>query len=294
MITNGKINILEDIIVDYNLPKHQKNNEITINDGISLSSFINTTPSSYDSTLDHLDYLNEIRPSLYLKFKRWIYKKLYLRNKEIGNKKILTPEDLKLFFSSVKENVCEIDQINIDEVLAKYELTLKNAEYNNQIALVERIKDFAEILKYELLLSTTKFNKFIKEESIVKFYNKVSVHQKYKTNLCLTYIKNFVKIIPEEITSLKKEADELKIFDNYLILHYDYSGKAVNETKAEKEKRKDPILFGVIKNSTNLYYIGDWVDDYCDLTLDVIIKKIGEKSVEEIDSISLMNKIDKI
>ena len=34
----------------------------------------------------------------------------------------------------------------------------------------------------------------------------------------------------------KRKADELKIFDNYVVLHYDPEKKAVKQTKKEEEK----------------------------------------------------------
>ena len=190
-------------------------------------------------------------------------------------------------------NVSELDKSNIDEVLLKYNTVLKNAESNNQIAFIEKVKDYANILKYELLLCTSKFNKYLTEEDVVKFYNIASKHEKYKTALCLTYTKNFVKIIPDDVTKLRLEADELKVFDNYVIMHYDYSGKSVEETKEEKEKKKDPILFGVINGSNKLYYIGDWIDQYCDLTMEVIIKTLGKES-DILDVNKLKSDIDKI
>jgi hypothetical protein len=60
-------------------------------------------------------------------------------------------------------------------------------------------------------------------------------------------------------------------------------------TKAEVEKAKDPILFGVLKGTRNLYFIGDWIDEYCDLTLDKFLstlemeeaRKLSEESMKE-------------
>ena len=200
---------------------------------------------------------------------------------------------IKDFFESVKANVGKLDKKKIEDVLGKFDATLENAKYNNQTALVETLNDYAKTLKYELILSVSKFDKYLTEEDIVNFHAKASVHEKYKTGLCLTYVKNFVKVIPLEITELKRKADELKVFDNYVILHYDPSGKAVKDTKKEKEKKKDPILFGVIKGSKRLYYVGDWIDDYCDLTLDVIIKKIGKKA-SVLNSKTMRADIDKV
>jgi hypothetical protein len=83
------------------------------------------------------------------------------------------------------------------------------------------------------------------------------------------------------------------VFDNYVILHYDYSGEAVEETKEEKAKKKDPIMFGLIQGSKNLYYIGDWIDDYCDLTLDVIIKKLGKRTVKKLTVKTINENLEK-
>ena len=52
------------------------------------------------------------------------------------------------------------------------------------------------------------------------------------------------------------------------------------ETAREEAKRKDPIIFGVIAGSEKLYYVADWVDEYCDLTLEAFIDAIGIKKDE--------------
>jgi hypothetical protein len=284
MIENGKILILEDIQVDETLPKHIKviENEEQ-NEGISFSSengFIRNISNNErtDISLEYLEYQYNTTHSPYVKFKIWLYKKMYGRVFEIKrekNKKKISILELKMFFDNLKSNVSELNISNINEIISKYDSVLSKAKSNKQIALIERLEDYIEILKSELILTTSEFNKFLDERDVILFYEKASKHEKYKTNLGLTYIQNFVKLIPNEITELKMKAEELKVFDNYVILHYDYDGKSVDDTKAEKERKKDPILFGVIKNSKRLYYIGDWIDNYCDLTLDVLIKTIG-------------------
>lgn len=299
MVSQNKITLLEDIMVDYNLPKYIKEKEITeteneVNNGIFREGTRISAPASAwgafnfsdpdtekKRVLQSLEFESNFKGSLKSKLRVWFYKNFIMgRSKPLD----ITFVDLEAFFESIKTSVKNIDKKSIDEILEKYIVTLDNAQDNHQTALVERIMGFVEILRTELILSESKFNKYLTEQDVVKFYNLASVHGKYKTNLCLTYIKNFVKIIPEDVTALKKEADALKIFDNYVVLHYDYSGDAVAETKEEEEKRKDPVLFGVIKGSKNLYYIGDWVDDYCDLTLDVIIKKLGKKNPHKLNA----------
>lgn len=307
MIKNGKITIFENgVTIDRKLPKYkveESNNFRNRLDGTSDVSFGSPSEGVISGNWNRNDqdtYMCELlesksftQPSIVNKLKVWVFKKLYMSKSHVNSMRRVSPETIMAFFDSIKKTVNDLDKKHIDDVLKKYSITLENAENNNQIALAERIKDFAIILKFELLLSTTKFNKYLTEEQISKFYDMTSVHERYKTNLHLTYIKNFLKVIPENVTELKKEADTLKVFDNYVILHYDYNGKSIGETKAEEAKRKDPILFGVIQNSRKLYYIGDWVDEYCDLTLDVIIKRIGDKS-KTINTSTLKKSIEQI
>ena len=77
------------------------------------------------------------------------------------------------------------------------------------------------------------------------------------------------------------------VFDNYVVVHYsDLIRKAAAvedetseaEEKKAREKRRDPILFGLIKNSRKLYYITDWKTDVDDLgyVLGFIIRDLDE------------------
>jgi len=88
-------------------------------------------------------------------------------------------------------------------------------------------------------------------------------------------MKNFCRAIPDDVSAKKKEADTLRIFDNYVVLHYDPKGKSFAETEKEVEYRKDPILFGVIEGVRKLYFVGEWKDAECDLTMSEIESILG-------------------
>ena len=130
---------------------------------------------------------------------------------------------------------------------------------------------------------------YVSNEQVCDFYEAVDEDK----NLKLTWIEHFVKVIPTEIVELKAEIDMRGVFDNYVILHYDPDGNATSLTKEEIEVKKDPILFGVIENSKRLYYIGDWKDDYCDLTLEDMFEQLGEKTLE-INNKNLKTYINKV
>ena len=87
----------------------------------------------------------------------------------------------------------------------------------------------------------------------------------------ITEFNNFDRPIPKEVISKVKVASP--IFDQLYIVFTDYTGKF--ERKVERSDRaQDPILLGAFKSKDSkvwnhrFYYIADWVDEYCDLTLD--------------------------
>ena len=66
------------------------------------------------------------------------------------------------------------------------------------------------------------------------------------------------------------------------MLHYDPQAKAFSETEEEKARKRDPILFGLMKDRRVLYFVGDWVDDVCGLTLDQVAEIIGKRAIQSL------------
>lgn len=157
-----------------------------------------------------------------------------------------------------------------------------------QQALVDSLTQEMFTAKYESILHAEGFDCKISEEQVVEFVKRA------ESGIRLDYIENFARPIPEDVIKIKLKADDLLVFDNYCVMYYDKESKGYKQTEAEKEaerrKRTDPILFGLISGSKNLYYVADWIDEYCDLTLEEFLKVSGleRKAVEIPDDIKLM------
>lgn len=153
------------------------------------------------------------------------------------------------------------------------------AERSGQYALKEKLFRNMVICKYESILFSKGLYKAISEENIMKFAKGCP------KNLCLDYISDYTRIIPFDIIRKKTDIDKYEIFDNYVILHYDFDNNGTDlpsdKKKEEVEKRKDPILFGVIAGSNKLYFIGDWIDEYCDLRFDDVVKQCTDDFLSE-------------
>lgn len=175
--------------------------------------------------------------------------------------------DVLKFFSEVKGLTKTNKDLYVDR-LAGYIVALKNCDITGQVALKEQLLRDMVVNKYESVLYANNLYYVVTEDQIVKFVKKT------EKGVRLTYIKNFMRALPREVMDKIKEVNTFNIFDNYAILHYDPDYSAYSETIKETKKRRDPILFGLIRGSNKLYYITDWVDEYCDLTLDQFVETL--------------------
>lgn len=172
--------------------------------------------------------------------------------------------DAVKFFSLVKATTKESAFTYRDRV-SNYLKALHNSVDMGQTALQEELLKGLITNKYESLLYAEGYYYVIDEPTIVDFIKKC------EKGLSLDYIKNFTRPIPQEVVSKISKLNELEIFDNYVVLHYDPDKTAYKETEYERAKRKDPIIFGLIAGSKKLYYVTDWIDEYCDLTLEKFV-----------------------
>lgn len=95
-------------------------------------------------------------------------------------------------------------------------------------------------------------------------------------------LSRYEREIPDEIVKVIENTKSL--FDQMYVVYTDYTGKKERQEKATKAK--DPILFGVFCNTSErvcidrFYYLGDWVDEYCDLTLEKMISYLNDKGID--------------
>lgn len=180
------------------------------------------------------------------------------------------------FFKSVKNSQEEITLV--EGRLENYKAALEYLTKTGQIAVREVMEHDLEICRAETQSYAMGLTKVITEEQLVEFA------KKSPRALKLDWIANFTRQIPSTVIDVKVKADEKEVFDNYVILHYDPMHNGSMETLAEKkereDKKKDPILFGVVAGSYKLYFIGDWIDEYCDLRFDKLVEILGKEAIE--------------
>jgi hypothetical protein len=311
MIRNDSLIIFQNFETDMNLPKWRVKNsrvddDATENGGfnINMDSIINIPRPAgalIDSNSlyrDECEFYDWASMSWWQRFIHSITKTLFFRKPKFKPQKSDRPalKDIKRVFEEVVDNASSINSIsseNHDDAsivgimlleLAAYGKLLEQAKENGQTALFESLQDNSIVFLYEAVLAACGFNKIITEKMLIEFLTmqpdkKPTDGQpepkRYYSGFRLDWMKNFTRVLPVDVAAKKKIADELKIFDNYVVFHYDPEGAANAMTKAEIEAaKKDPILFGVIKNSNKLYFVADWIDEFCDLTMKEVVEKL--------------------
>lgn len=197
----------------------------------------------------------------------------------IVQKKGIHPE---LYFKYIKKKFGMLERMKLDSRLKKLTKAFDTAVDNGQESLGAKL--MMEICREsrESAIYAKGFKLFIERDDIQKFKHKIR-----GGHISDTRFKDYTRVIPKNV--LKSKAKTEGIFDDYIIYHYwDSETEAKVEKKEkmtpdEKARMKDPILFGIIKETNRLYFIDEWTDELCDLSFEEIVDHLGKNE----DDISL-------
>ena len=191
--------------------------------------------------------------------------------------KILNPYE---YFQSVKDRIQEMN----DEKLSKvYANAIHLADLYNQTGqkkgLRKLIFHIESIMKEKKVIDAG-ITKFVYRDDIEEYIDKVANKQ-----VVILDIASYERVIPEEVANGGGGGGGGG--GEFYIVCTDYNGKLSKQVQKER-REKDPILFGAFldrdKQAINerFYYIGDWVDEYCDLTLDKMVAEMQEANGKDI------------
>lgn len=162
---------------------------------------------------------------------------------------------------------------NCLELLNKYKITGQKKGMRKLLFHLECIEKEREIVKKGI-------NTFIYRDDIEEYIDNIA-----KDVVKIIELENYEREIPDDIVALIGEVKDK--FDQLYVVFTDYTGKVEKEVEAAR-REKDPILFGTFQDRSNrtvidrFYYLGDWEDEYCDLTLDKMVnetEKTGKRDI---------------
>lgn len=189
----------------------------------------------------------------------------------------LTPKEgisPQLYFKYVKKKMGFLENATYKKRMARLEKAFNAAMQNGQKALGEKV--FKELTREmrESEMYARGVRMYIDKEVLYRHKSRIK-----GGHISDTAFSEFTRVIPSDV--LKKKAAVDNLFDSFVIFHYwneeaekVLAGKQ-KMSPEERSRMRDPILFGRIHESSRLYFIADWEDEYCDLTFDDIIDVVG-------------------
>lgn len=185
----------------------------------------------------------------------------------------------ELYFKYIKKKFGTLEGMKLNARLKRLERAFNVAVENGQISLGEKLMKELSREARESAMYAKGFKHFIEMEDLHKYKRKIR-----DGHISDTKFEHFTRVIPDDVLAKKKKAEDL--FDGFVIYHY-WNSETERKMEAkqkmspeEKSRMRDPVLFGVIKESDRLYFIAEWDDEFCDLSFEEIIDVIGKDEDE--------------
>lgn len=194
----------------------------------------------------------------------------------------LSPTD---YFVRVKGKRKNITEQELVDIYANCIELMEKCFVTGQKEAIKKLYFHMEAIEKEMEVVRAGIDQYVLKDDVEEFVDKVS-----SKVVKIIELESYERAIPDDIIEKMKEVKPY--FNQFFIVFTDYTGEM--EKKVEKKRRdKDPILFGTFHNEDyssvleRFYYIGDWEDEYCDLTLDKMVNEFkSEKGRSPVVAIS--------
>lgn len=191
--------------------------------------------------------------------------------------KELTPSE---YFEKIKDKKHTIEDEGLKAVYENCLELINKYKITGQRKAIKKLMFHLECIEKEREIVQMGINTFIYRDDIEEYIDNIA-----KDAVKIIELENYEREIPDEIVDVIAAVKDK--FDQLYVVFTDYTGKV--ERQIQKERRdKDPILFGTFQDKKNravidrFYYLGDWEDEYCDLTLDKMVnetEKVGKRKI---------------
>ena len=192
-----------------------------------------------------------------------------------------------LYFKYVKSKLTKTQQKVLYSRLIKLKDLYDSANMCGQDGLADVLLTKLAITIREQEAVVCGYDKFILGADIKKFKGLV-----LDNNVSMCLLKNFPRPIPKKMITKIASAQSKGVFDEFHVLFLNPTNARTLPTQKEKIIEKDPIVFGKFSFDDRYFYICDWIDEYCDLTLDKFCETMQKdsklKEVYELGEVSTL------
>lgn len=180
----------------------------------------------------------------------------------------------KLYFTYVKSKLQKNELRELKTRLGRLQTLTKDAFDIGQKGLFEEYAKSLVMAVRESEAVVCGFDRFVERKDIEKFQSIAKETNAYKSPVYFKTLEEFPRSVPSQVKTKIQSVKQKGIFDSLHVLYLDYTHEEV-KTNKEKIREKDPVLFGQFSYDKNkFFYITDWTDEYCDLTLKEFVSKL--------------------
>ena len=173
----------------------------------------------------------------------------------------------KAFFDVVKNKLThKKTRLALEHRKFSIKKLIQKAEATGQTKMLAQLQTELAFADKEAQIFTMGINQYINRKDVARYMNQLA-----DVDISFIELADYNKEIPDDIVQVIMDTKD--VFDRFFVLYTDYQRKDQQEVARER----DPILIGTFYDkahnyaSDQLFYLGDWVDDNCDLTLDGLI-----------------------
>lgn len=208
--------------------------------------------------------------------------------KQDNENAMLNPQQ---YFDKMKEKKNSISNEDLKKIYQNCLELANKYKITGQIRGLRKILFCMESIEKEYQLVDMGITTFIYKDDIDFYIDSVANSRNRREKpIKIIELERYEREIPDEIVDVIAATKD--IFDKMYVVYTDYTGKEERKIEAER-KQKDPILFGTFQNKDykvcidRFYYLGDWIDEFCDLTLDKMVNetsKVGRNIIRTIQT----------
>lgn len=202
-----------------------------------------------------------------------------MAKKNVDKSKEINAKD---YFNYLKSQVNTITDNELADFYNGSLLLVEKYKTTGQKRIIEKLRFLIDCVEKERALVKMGINSFVYRDDIEEYIDNIS-----KDTVKIIELENYPRDIPDNIVDIIGKTNT--IFDKFYVIFTDYTGKV--ERTVEKERQdKDPILFGTFQKSKEhnrgniindrFYYLGDWEDEFCDLTMDKFLREVGKDKLQ--------------
>lgn len=188
-----------------------------------------------------------------------------------------------LYFDYVKGLKEKLNKAEYDIIIDQALKMINKCKITKQTRMAAELTHQVDLALRELNAANNGFDIFVDRKTIEKYITDVEGKA-----VKIIELSEYTREIPDDVMDKLSKASE--IFDQMYIIFTDYTKKE-SKRVAKARRDKDPIVFGAFLDKTSesdnkiyvedrLFFVADWIDDKCDLTLEQIVRDTKGKENE--------------